>query len=494
MSLLQIDDALCHWLAGHNVILDFLDIGEPWPKPVANVAELLSVSTASATGCRTSSADGANASSPEEEKRRLEFVNAVCGSALEWEKTHSGEQFPWAHILAGLLEEVVTDSTTYFDCEYVMPRPEASTARKRRGTAECSPLRGTASLLVLLELDLASSYSDDNADSVGGRTGTEAQAREGVTTDRTSRPLRDPTSTPSKLTSEFDEDEGLVVQLNLSSSLSDITLYDVVEHDDSDFSIGVEIEESSEAQKRKAVYHKDVSHVPRVASRVCDLGDVPSVDTEYNSGSHFHTATSSSCLTASTNTTGSGRRALPWRLYEDLAPSALELHLFPSPFHPKPLVPLLCAGDERNVVPLMCSVLHQRRALGRPDVPAVGILLPRSGSTCEVLFGWMEREPRSGRTLSRIHICARGLASRIPTVFDLERPYSALCLMRFLAGLGALADQLRAGSHRDRESRVSASRGQGWRTDTYFKAGLTPSCEESEGRIRLWAYEVGYCK
>ena len=48
----------------------------------------------------------------EEEERRLEFVNAVCASAREWEKTRSGEQFPWAHILAGLLEEVVPDSTT----------------------------------------------------------------------------------------------------------------------------------------------------------------------------------------------------------------------------------------------------------------------------------------------------------------------------------------------------------------------------------------------
>lgn len=111
MSLLQIDDALCHWLAGHNVILDFLDNGEPWPKLVAAVAQLLSASAASSVRC-PNNADGAQAPSPEEEIRRLEFVNAVCASAREWEKTRSGEQFPWAHILAGLLEEVVPDSTT----------------------------------------------------------------------------------------------------------------------------------------------------------------------------------------------------------------------------------------------------------------------------------------------------------------------------------------------------------------------------------------------
>ena len=115
MSLLQIDDALCHWLAGHNVILDFLDNGEPWPKPVADVAALLSGS-ASFSSAYSSSAGGAAsaaASAPSgDEGRRLEFVDAVCASALEWDKTHSGEQFPWAHILAGLLEEVVPDSTT----------------------------------------------------------------------------------------------------------------------------------------------------------------------------------------------------------------------------------------------------------------------------------------------------------------------------------------------------------------------------------------------
>ena len=111
MSLLQIDDALCHWLASHNVILDFLDNGEPWPKPVAPVAELLSTSMASSVG-GSSSAGGGNAASSDLEGRRLEFVNAVCASAREWEKTRPGEQFPWAHILAGLVEEAVPESTT----------------------------------------------------------------------------------------------------------------------------------------------------------------------------------------------------------------------------------------------------------------------------------------------------------------------------------------------------------------------------------------------
>ncbi|PIL34276.1 hypothetical protein GSI_03051 [Ganoderma sinense ZZ0214-1] len=372
-----------------------------------------------------------------------------------------------------------------------MPRPEASTARKRGRTASCSPLRGTASLLVLLELDSTLPCADDNTDSVGGRTVTEAQTRDFVAIERRApcQP-KNSTAAPSKVTSEFDEDECLV-DLNLSSSLSDVTLYDVVEADDSEgFSVGVEIEEASETQKRMSVYHKEPVPVSR---HVHHISTVPSIDTEYSSVSHFHTATSSSCSTATTSTTDSKRRALPWRLYEDLSSAALELHLFPSPFHPQPLVPLLCVGDEQNIVPLMCSTLHQCRALGRADVPVVGILLPGSGSTCEVLFGWIEKGPRPGRTLAKIHICARGLSSRIPTVFDLERPYSALCLVRFLAGLGAQAEQLRVGSQREAGSRDRASLGQGWRADTHFRAGFRASCDESEARIRLWTYEVGCC-
>ena len=43
MSLLQIDDALCHWLARHNVTIDFLEDREAWPSQVADVAGLLAM-------------------------------------------------------------------------------------------------------------------------------------------------------------------------------------------------------------------------------------------------------------------------------------------------------------------------------------------------------------------------------------------------------------------------------------------------------------------
>ena len=89
-------------MARHNVTIDFLEDREAWPSQVADVAGLLAMG------------DGGRAkpSAPEDEARRLEFVNTVCASAREWEKARRGEQFPWAHILAGLMEEVIPDVTT----------------------------------------------------------------------------------------------------------------------------------------------------------------------------------------------------------------------------------------------------------------------------------------------------------------------------------------------------------------------------------------------
>ena len=64
-------------------------------------------------------------------------------------------------------------------------------------------------------------------------------------------------------------------------------------------------------------------------------------------------------------------------------------HITPSTLHPNPLVPILCVGDEFNIVPLLSSASLQRRELGIAG-PVMGILLPVTGSYCQVLFGWME--------------------------------------------------------------------------------------------------------
>ena len=81
----------------------------------------------------------------------------------------------------------------------------------------------------------------------------------------------------------------------------------------------------------------------------------------------------------------------------------LQHHLLPTPFYPAPLVPLLCAADEDDILPLMCAALHQRHALGL-DTPVVGLLLPRDSGVrarCEVLLGWMELSSLRGYILVR---------------------------------------------------------------------------------------------
>lgn len=52
--------------------------------------------------------------------------------------------------MCGLLT-VISDRS--FDCDYIMPRPERSTTRKRGIQERTFALRGIASLLVLLEAD-----------------------------------------------------------------------------------------------------------------------------------------------------------------------------------------------------------------------------------------------------------------------------------------------------------------------------------------------------
>lgn len=210
---------------------------------------------------------------------------------------------------------------------------------------------------------------------------------------------RSTTSAALKAPLRPDENEGRTVDVEHPSPASDVTLRDTEERDGSNCSRWVKIEDTSTVRKCKGMYVTDAG-----VGRPTDFKHAPSVHHSQHRGiMHFLMAPLSCCSTSSSNTTVSGRRALPWKLYDDVHPSSVELHLFPSPFHPKPLVPLLCVADERNIIPIVCSTLHQRRALGR-DAPVVGILLPKSGSTCEVLFAWMEQEPRPGRTLVRSYL------------------------------------------------------------------------------------------
>ncbi|RPD58262.1 hypothetical protein L227DRAFT_654949 [Lentinus tigrinus ALCF2SS1-6] len=112
-------------------------------------------------------------------------------------------------------------------------------------------------------------------------------------------------------------------------------------------------------------------------------------------------------------------------------------HLTPSTFHPSPLVPVLCVADEVNIVPLLSSALLQRRELEIME-PVVGILLPTSGSKCQVLFGWMEENTDDMHALPRIHIVySDGSNPSVPGggIFDLQHRSDLINLVTYIADL-----------------------------------------------------------
>ena len=226
-------------------------------------------------------------------------------------------------------------------------------------------------------------------------------------------------------TSEFEVASHMSLDLGSydSGASSDATLYELEDAESSsELSIEVEIEdvpEESSREPRDPPLDSKSSPAPsegrhssegKRATAEHDPGTeaTSSVATEYSSALH----TTSSCSPSSPSSASQASSLSPFQdhhhhdfpgpLYDNMPSYTLQHHILPSPFYPKPLFPVLCVADEWNIVPLMCSALHQRRMLAL-DVPVVGVLLSRtSPPRCEVLFGWMEREVRAGYSLVRV--------------------------------------------------------------------------------------------
>ncbi|RPD58272.1 hypothetical protein L227DRAFT_192502 [Lentinus tigrinus ALCF2SS1-6] len=131
--------------------------------------------------------------------------------------------------------------------------------------------------------------------------------------------------------------------------------------------------------------------------------------------------------------------------------------------HPHPLIPVLCVADELNLLPLMTSTLYQRRALNL-EVPVVGILLPRSSTTCKVLFGWVEDIPGPTHALPLVHILAPVLGRVDAGLFDLCKLEHLMRMTQFLAALGPHI----AGPIQDSGDPVSDA-SLPWRADEYMR-------------------------
>ena len=78
-------------------------------------------------------------------------------------------------------------------------------------------------------------------------------------------------------------------------------------------------------------------------------------------------------------------------LYDSLPPAVVQQHIFPAPFYPCPLSPVICIADEDNICPLILSILSQRQVLHPGDTtPVIGIVYMAGIQLCQVVLGRVE--------------------------------------------------------------------------------------------------------
>jgi hypothetical protein len=70
----------------------------------------------------------------------------------------------------------------------------------------------------------------------------------------------------------------------------------------------------------------------------------------------------------------------------------LDAHMFPGrgKWH-YAVLPVLLVADARNIVPLLCSTLYQRRVWGILE-PVVGLCCSNTGTTATAIFGWLDSD------------------------------------------------------------------------------------------------------
>jgi hypothetical protein len=55
------------------------------------------------------------------------------------------------------------------------------------------------------------------------------------------------------------------------------------------------------------------------------------------------------------------------------------------------VLPVICVADPDNIIPLLASVLYQRRVWNINE-PAVGIVCSNTGTSCRVILGWLDQD------------------------------------------------------------------------------------------------------
>ena len=91
---------------------------------------------------------------------------------------------------------------------------------------------------------------------------------------------------------------------------------------------------------------------------------------------------------------------LSYTAYVSMSAAQLQAHLVTSPFHPVPLIPILCVADEKNIMPLLRSALSQEQALGH-RLPIIGVRFASSGPPiCEVFLASEDDPSTEGEVLA----------------------------------------------------------------------------------------------
>ncbi|EGO03284.1 hypothetical protein SERLA73DRAFT_69183, partial [Serpula lacrymans var. lacrymans S7.3] len=83
------------------------------------------------------------------------------------------------------------------------------------------------------------------------------------------------------------------------------------------------------------------------------------------------------------NTSSSKNHSLKFPIHAHLLPTRGR--------HLSAVLPIIAVADEYNIIPLMSSMLYQRR-VWHIDQPVIGIIFQGTGTVGQVLFGWLDHD------------------------------------------------------------------------------------------------------
>ncbi|KAI0695682.1 hypothetical protein C8T65DRAFT_664933 [Cerioporus squamosus] len=294
----------------------------------------------------------------------------------------TGLRDPWKYLVSEIVKESIPDATVYHNCSF---------ARSRYGTVHSGDfpddIYGEATSLIMVPTSVHPVLSDDSGDCGDGQEIVEnCDERTNILSSYDDGTKDGPDS--GRTTGEDDAGQVEVFE--------DDDVVDSSQGSGDSAEDGTSEEPQSEVEQDAPTNQEN--DADRFESDCSDCEPIPSY------------------------------RTLLHQLYDSLPSNYVHLHLLATPFHPLPLVPILCVADEQNIIALMISAVSQRKALGM-NLPVIGILYPTSGSVFSVLVAW-----RDDSTPAPVFHVLISIEGDLPSVgvFDLEHSASLYSFTEFL--------------------------------------------------------------